>query len=118
MNGVRITRWSMNTDPPPFATAVKKWDGKVDLTTSLPQKERIDGTGFPDGLSGEAIPAASRIIAICDAYDSLVSGERAERPQMADERARAVMFRQAGRAYDVYSFAGQLTIRVGLAASS
>jgi putative two-component system response regulator len=64
------------------------------------QKERVDGTGFPDGLSGDSIPVASRIIAICDAYDSLVSGDRAERPQMAAERARAVMFRQAGRAYD------------------
>jgi len=64
------------------------------------QKERVDGTGFPDGLDGERIPAAARILAICDAYDSLVSGERAERPQMADERARAVLLRQAGRAYD------------------
>ena len=30
----------------------------------------------------------------------MVSGERAERPQMADERARAVLLRQAGRAFD------------------
>ena len=29
-NGVRITRWALNVDPPPFATAVKEWDGKVD----------------------------------------------------------------------------------------
>ena len=64
------------------------------------QKERVDGTGFPDGLSGDQIPAPARILAICDAYDSMVSGERAERPQMADERARAVLMRQAGRAYD------------------
>ena len=64
------------------------------------QKERVDGTGFPDGLSGDQIPPAARILAICDAYDSMVSGERAERPQMADERARAVLTRQAGRAYD------------------
>src|SRR5437660_1187095 len=64
------------------------------------QKERVDGTGYPDGLSGEEISHAARILAICDAYDSLVSGERAERPQMADERARAVLLRQSGRAYD------------------
>jgi cyclic di-GMP phosphodiesterase len=64
------------------------------------QKERVDGTGFPDGLGGEQISPAARILAICDAYDSLVSGERAERPQMADERARAVLLRQSGRAYD------------------
>ena len=64
------------------------------------QKERVDGTGFPDGLSGEQISPAARTLAICDAYDSLVSGERAERPQMADERARAVLVRQSGRAFD------------------
>ena len=64
------------------------------------QRERVDGTGFPDGLSGEQIPAPARVLAICDAYDSMVSGERAERPQMAEERARAVLTRQAGRAYD------------------
>lgn len=64
------------------------------------QKERVDGTGFPDGLSGDEISPSARILAICDAYDSMVGGERAERPQMADERARLVMLRQAGRAYD------------------
>jgi putative two-component system response regulator len=64
------------------------------------QKERVDATGYPDGLSGDQISPAAKILAICDAYDSMVSGERAERPQMADERARAVLLRQAGRAYD------------------
>jgi putative two-component system response regulator len=64
------------------------------------QKERVDGTGFPDGLSGDEISPSARILAICDAYDSMVGGERAERPRMADERARLVMLRQAGRAYD------------------
>jgi len=64
------------------------------------QKERVDGTGYPDSLIGDAISAPARILAICDAYDSMVSGERAERPQMADEHARAVLIRQAGRAYD------------------
>jgi cyclic di-GMP phosphodiesterase len=64
------------------------------------QKERVDGTGFPDGLTGDRISPAAKILSICDAYDSMVCGERAERPQMADERARAVLLRQAGRAYD------------------
>ena len=64
------------------------------------QKERVDGTGYPDGLSGDAISGPAKILASCEAYDSMVSGERAERPQMADERARAVLLRQAGRAFD------------------
>jgi HD-GYP domain-containing protein (c-di-GMP phosphodiesterase class II) len=35
--------------------------------------ERWDGRGYPDGLSGEAIPVPSRITAVCDAYDAMVS---------------------------------------------
>ena len=64
------------------------------------QKERVDGTGYPDGLKGDQISSAAKILAICDAYDSMISGERAERPPMSDDRVRAVMSRQAGRAYD------------------
>jgi putative two-component system response regulator len=36
--------------------------------------ERYDGSGFPRGLSGEAIPLGARIIGVADAYDELVSG--------------------------------------------
>jgi putative two-component system response regulator len=64
------------------------------------QRERMDGTGYPDGLSGDAIPAPARILAICDAYDSMVNGSREQRPRMADDKARAVLARQAGSAYD------------------
>jgi HD-GYP domain-containing protein (c-di-GMP phosphodiesterase class II) len=33
--------------------------------------ERWDGTGTPDGLRGSAIPLPSRIVAVCEAFDSL-----------------------------------------------
>ncbi len=35
--------------------------------------ERWDGTGYPDGLAGEAIPQGSRIVAVCDAFDAMTS---------------------------------------------
>ena len=35
--------------------------------------ERPDGSGYPDGLAGEAIPFGARIVAVCDAYDAMVS---------------------------------------------
>ena len=35
--------------------------------------ERYDGSGYPDGLSGEAIPLFARILVIVDAYESIVS---------------------------------------------
>ena len=38
--------------------------------------ERWDGAGYPDGLSGEAVPLESRIIALADAYDAMTSGVR------------------------------------------
>ena len=38
--------------------------------------ERWDGNGYPDGLRGEEIPLASRIVFVCDAYDAMTS----ERP--------------------------------------
>jgi HD-GYP domain-containing protein (c-di-GMP phosphodiesterase class II) len=35
--------------------------------------ERWDGTGYPDGLAGEAIPIGARVIAVCDAYEAMTS---------------------------------------------
>jgi diguanylate cyclase (GGDEF)-like protein len=43
--------------------------------------ERWDGSGHPDGLAGERIALGARIIAICEAYDSLVSGRFGRKPQ-------------------------------------
>lgn len=43
--------------------------------------ERWDGAGHPDGLSGEMIPLGARVIAVCEAYDSLVSGRMGRTPQ-------------------------------------
>jgi putative nucleotidyltransferase with HDIG domain len=36
--------------------------------------ERIDGTGYPDGLAGDAIPLGARIVAVADAWDVMTSG--------------------------------------------
>ena len=35
--------------------------------------ERWDGAGYPDGLAGESIPVAARIVFVCDAYDAMRS---------------------------------------------
>lgn len=35
--------------------------------------ERLDGSGYPDGLSGDQIPIGARIIAVCDAYDEMTT---------------------------------------------
>ena len=49
--------------------------------------ERYDGTGYPDRLAGEAIPAAARLVAVADVYDAL-RRQRFHKP--AFEHAEAV----------------------------
>lgn len=49
--------------------------------------ERIDGQGYPDGLSGETIPSVSRIIAVADAYNAMTS-DRPYRDAMPSRVAR------------------------------
>jgi HD-GYP domain-containing protein (c-di-GMP phosphodiesterase class II) len=57
--------------------------------------ERWDGSGYPDGLAGEAIPLLARIAAVADAFDALTT-ERSYRPAQPWTRAAAVI--AAGRA--------------------
>jgi HD-GYP domain-containing protein (c-di-GMP phosphodiesterase class II) len=52
--------------------------------------ERFDGTGYPDGLRGEAIPTDARIIAVADAYDAMTS-DRPYRKGMPQERAEQIL---------------------------
>jgi putative two-component system response regulator len=56
--------------------------------------ERYDGKGYPDRLAGEAIPLAARIVAVCDAYDAMVS-RRAYRSAMSHAQALRTLL--AGR---------------------
>ena len=57
--------------------------------------ERWDGDGYPDGISGEEIPLAARIIAVCDTYDAIVT-DRPYRPARTIAQARAELCRVAG----------------------
>jgi diguanylate cyclase (GGDEF)-like protein len=61
--------------------------------------ERWDGRGYPDGLSGEQIPLAARIVAVCDAYDA-ITDNRCYRDARSEEEARAELLREAGGQFD------------------
>ena len=61
--------------------------------------ENWDGTGYPDGLAGEAIPLAARIIAVCDAYSAMTS-DRPYRAARTPATAAAELRRCAGRQFD------------------
>ncbi len=61
--------------------------------------ERYDGKGYPDRLSGEAIPLAARIVALGDVYDALRS-RRPHRPALSHAAATQLMSESAGAQFD------------------
>lgn len=61
--------------------------------------EQWDGSGYPEALSGEAIPLAARIIALADTVDAMTS-ERPYRRAMAGEEVRQELLRCRGRQFD------------------
>ena len=61
--------------------------------------ERWDGTGYPDGLKGEEIPLAARIMALADVYDALRSN-RCYKEAMARDRSRDIIESGNGTQFD------------------
>ncbi len=61
--------------------------------------ERWDGSGYPQGLKGEAIPLEARIVAIADCYDVLIWG-RPYHPPLTPFEAAAELKRQKGHQFD------------------
>jgi response regulator RpfG family c-di-GMP phosphodiesterase len=63
-------------------------------------QERLDGLGFPDGLSGSEVPVAAQVVGVAAAYEGLQAGRLSERPHDA-ARARAVIRGAAGTYFSV-----------------
>ncbi len=61
--------------------------------------EKWDGTGYPQGLSGDAIPIWARLMAVADVYDALIS-RRVYKPAMPHEQAMAVIAEGRGIHFD------------------
>ena len=66
---------------------------------ALTHHERWDGSGYPNGLAGEAIPLVGRIASICDVFDALLS-DRPYKSAWSLEAAVAEIGRQRGRQFD------------------
>ncbi|MGD2111612.1 MAG: HD domain-containing phosphohydrolase, partial [Phycisphaerae bacterium] len=65
----------------------------------LHHHEHYDGSGYPDGLVGEDIPLAARIIQIADVFDALTS-DRAYRKAFPCDKALDILREEAGRTID------------------
>jgi putative nucleotidyltransferase with HDIG domain len=61
--------------------------------------ENWDGSGYPDGLSGDEIPIGARILSVVDCFDALTS-DRPYRPQLPDGDALAILLQRRGNMYD------------------
>ena len=61
--------------------------------------ERWDGSGYPDGLRGQAIPVGARIVAVVDAHDAMTH-DRPYRARLSDDEARAELIRHRGSQFD------------------
>ncbi len=61
--------------------------------------ERFDGSGYPNGTRGEAIPLCGRIVAVADVYDALTS-RRPYKAAFAHEVARSMILKDAGTHFD------------------
>ena len=61
--------------------------------------EHWDGTGYPDGIKGDAIPIGARVLAVVDCFDALTS-DRPYRPRMTDADALKIITDRRGTMYD------------------
>ncbi len=74
--------------------------GDAELTTIVRHHhERMDGTGYPDGLAGDEIPIGARILAVADTFDAIVS-PRPYRAAATHKRAIDVLHAESGTHFD------------------
>lgn len=86
--------------PQEGATLVGRLDGYGPVADAiLYHHEHIDGSGYPAGLIGNEIPLASRILAVCNVYDTLTARDSYRSP-MTPQDAIAELRRVAGRQLD------------------
>lgn len=76
-------------------------DGLLEMSADIAacHHERWDGKGYPNGLEGNRIPIAARIVSVADVYDALTS-ERVYKPAMPHEKATELLRQGSGTQFD------------------
>ncbi len=72
---------------------------KVGGVIALTHHEKWDGSGYPQGLSGENIHLSGRICAIADVFDALTS-ERPYKKIISNEKSKEIMKKERGKHFD------------------
>ena len=66
---------------------------------ALSHQEKWDGSGYPQGLKGDAIPMSARLMAVADVYDALIS-QRVYKAALPHDRAVQIIFQSRGSHFD------------------
>ena len=66
-------------------------------TIAAAHHEKLDGSGYPYGMTDDEIPLCSKIMTICDIYDALTASDRPYKPAMNTERAIDILVSEAKR---------------------
>lgn len=72
---------------------------KIACEIALSHQEKWDGSGYPQGLSGEDIPLSARLMAVADVYDALISA-RVYKPAFSHEKAAQIIKEGTGQHFD------------------
>jgi HD-GYP domain-containing protein (c-di-GMP phosphodiesterase class II) len=82
---------------PEVGLKILQWAGHFEraLLAVLHHHERMDGSGYPHGLVGDAIPIEARVVAVADMYDVLTSDRPYQRAR-SEQEARRLLKEEAG----------------------
>jgi HD-GYP domain-containing protein (c-di-GMP phosphodiesterase class II) len=85
---------------------------KSELRLIRSHHERLDGTGYPDGISGDQLSMLVQVLSVADAYDAMTS-QRAYRPAHSEQRALAELRAHRGTQFGPDAVAGLLALLKG-----
>ena len=95
----------------PRLEALTPWLGEWAMA-AFDHHERYDGSGYPQGLRGQEISRAGRIVAVADAYD-VMTAPRSYKPSLPAEQARAELAANSGTQFDPEVVRAFLAVSLG-----
>ena len=77
--------------------AVLPWPEELSQVPSIAgsHHEKINGTGYPQGLKGDEIPLASKVMTVCDIYDALTAMDRPYKSAIPQQAAYDILYKEA-----------------------